>query len=146
VAHALRQVDDRIAKDNGGFFGNLPVIGDDNRRKRETLLGNVNVTSIAGAGKTFPDGPRYNFYVNNQDPVPTGLGSHGFNPVTDIASTAAAVLFPIIGVLNGGSSLQVPRGGRIHPFDASGTDPRLFSVDGRHGFNTYLSNIQDSVP
>ncbi|MFP2926255.1 hypothetical protein ACLESO_13765 [Pyxidicoccus sp. 3LG] len=146
VSNALREVDDRIKEDMGGFWGNLPIFGDDNRRKREELLGNINVTTFAGAGKTFPDGPSYNFYVNNQDPVPTWLGAHEFLPLQDIVTGLATIAFPWLGAANGGPSLQLPDGGQIHTFGSSGTNPEVFSMDGSHGINTYLSNIQDAVP
>ncbi len=144
TAHALRQVDERIANDNGGFFGNLPVVGNDNRRKREELLGNVNVTSIAGAGKTFPAGPKYNFYVNSQDPVPTLLGTH--EPTLGSALIGGIVsASPGLGLLNGGSPFQKPPGAKIHTFDTGDSISSPLGVNGTHGFNTYLSNIQDSV-
>jgi hypothetical protein len=145
VSSALREVDNRIKNDNGGFWGNLPIFGDDNRKKREELLGNVNATMFAGAGKTFPEGPNYTFYVNNQDPVPTWLGSHEFNPVTDIVSGIVSGLFPGIGAVNGGPSTQVPDGATIHTFDSPGSSGEVFGTDGKHGIDTYLGNIQDAV-
>ncbi len=145
VASALREVDNRIKDDMGGFWGNLPILGDGNRQKREELLGNINVSTFAGAGKTFPDGPNYTFYVNNQDPVPTWLGTHEHNPVTDIVSGIVSGLFPGIGILNGGPSTQAPKGATIHTFDSAGTNPDVFAPDGKHGIDTYLGNIQDAV-
>ncbi|NRD65451.1 PE-PPE domain-containing protein [Corallococcus exiguus] len=144
VSSALRDVDNRIKDDMGGFWGNLPVFGDGNRDKREALLGNINVSTFAGAGKTFPDGPKYTFYVNKQDPVPTWLGTHAFNPVTDIVSGIASGLFPGIGILNGGPSTQYPEGATIHTFDSAGNG-EVFALDGKHGIDTYLNNIQDAV-
>ena len=146
ASYAMRQVDERIKQDMGGFWGNLPVFGDGNRDKREALLGNVNVTTFAGAGKTFPDGPKYTFYVNNQDPVPTWLGAHELNPLTDTVTSILSILNPWIGAANGGSSMQAPEGSTIHTFDSEGTDPEVFSINGKHGINTYMGNIQDTVP
>ncbi|WP_164013439.1 PE-PPE domain-containing protein [Pyxidicoccus trucidator] len=145
VASALREVDNRIKDDMGGFWGNLPILGDGNRQKREELLGNINASMFAGAGKTFPDGPNYTFYVNKQDPVPTWLGTHEFNPVTDIVSGIVSGLFPGIGGLNGGSSMQAPEGATIHTFDSAGKDSDVFAPEGKHGIDTYLGNIQDAV-
>lgn len=144
VATALRDVDHRIKNDLGGFWGNLPILGDGNRNKREALLGNIHVTTFAGAGKTFPDGPKYTFYVNNQDPVPTWLGTHAPNAVTDIVSGIVSGVIPGIGILNGGPSIQYPEGATIHTFDSAGNG-EVFGVDGKHGINTYLDHIQDAV-
>ncbi|RYZ43766.1 MAG: PE-PPE domain-containing protein [Myxococcaceae bacterium] len=145
VSSALREVDNRIKNDMGGFWGNLPILGDANREKREDLLGNVNATMFAGAGKTFPDGPNYTFYVNNQDPVPTWLGSHEFNPITDIVTGIVSGMFPGIGIINGGPSMQAPEGATIHTFDSPGASGEVFGTDGKHGIDTYLGNIQDAV-
>ncbi|RKG91847.1 PE-PPE domain-containing protein [Corallococcus terminator] len=145
VSSALRDVDNRIKEDMGGFWGNLPILGDGNREKREELLGNVNATMFAGAGKTFPDGPNYTFYVNKQDPVPTWLGSHEFNPVTDIVTGIVSGLFPGVGLINGGPSMQAPEGSTIHTFDSPGSSGEVFGTDGKHGIDTYLGNIQDAV-
>lgn len=144
VSSALRAVDHRVKEDMGGFWGNLPVFGEGNRQKREALLGNINVSTFAGAGKTFPDGPKYTFYVNKQDPVPTWLGTHEFNPVTDIVTGIVSGLFPSIGIINGGPSTQAPKGATVHTFDSAGTNEDVFNVDGKHGINTYLNNIRDA--
>ncbi len=145
ASSALRDVDERLKADYGGNWrSDLPFgLGDDNQKKREQTLSNVNVTSIGGAGKTFPNGPNYNFYVNNNDPVPTLFGSHEPNWVTDVGSAVLASQFPLFGVLNGGSSIQWPRGSQFHTFGTNGKDPNPLSVNGAHGINTYLGTIQD---
>ena len=41
---------------------------------REQRMSQINMLGIGGAGKSFPPGPQYNFYVNKQDIVPNYLG------------------------------------------------------------------------
>lgn len=107
--------------------------------------------------KPVSNPPPTTYYVNGILTEPLGdehaageaqklANKTGTNVGTDIPS---AILSEIPGVelLNGGSSLQVPRGEKVHSFSTTGKDPStIFSVNGKHGFNTYLSNIQSSVP
>ncbi|HYI00001.1 PE-PPE domain-containing protein [Hyalangium sp.] len=137
VSHALQMVDQRIRDANGGWLGNLPVIGDDNRRARESMLSNVNVVGIASAGKDFPAGPQYNFYVNQQDPVPNWLGAHEPNLIPDAVTNALAATSPLFAFINGGGAGFNAPGAQIHTFD----DPAQGGFT-PHDLNTYFEHIQ----
>lgn len=137
VSHALEMVDSRIKDDHGGFFGNLPFFGNDNIKARESLLSNVNVVGLAGAGKNFPAGPQYTFYVNKQDPVPNWLGVHELNPVTDSVTAGLTVQFPWLAAINGGGAGFNAPGAKIYTFD----DPAQGDFT-PHNLDTYLGHIQ----
>lgn len=118
TARALHQVSDRLYEDTGGVLGHLPFVGDENRRALDRMLGQIHVTTFAGAGISFPDGPSYDHYVNTKDPVPNWAGLGGFNG-----------LFGHPG-----------RDARVHEFEDSGTDGApLLSADGVHGLKHYLA-------
>jgi hypothetical protein len=137
VSHALQAVDQRIKDDNGGFFGNLPIIGDENIKARERMLSNVNVVGIAGAGKNFPAGPEYSFYVNKQDPVPNWLGVHEPNLLTDTVTAALTAQFPFLAAINGGGAGFNAPGAKIYTFD----DPAQGDFT-PHNLDTYFKHIQ----
>jgi hypothetical protein len=75
----------------------------------------------------------------------SNLGTHEFNPVTDIVSGIVSGLFPGIGIANGGPPILAPKGATIHTFDSPGTNGDVFAVDGKHGIDTYLGNIRHAV-
>ncbi|HYI02249.1 PE-PPE domain-containing protein [Hyalangium sp.] len=139
VSRVLQEVDKRLADaQGGGWLGNLPFIGDEDRRAREEILGNINVVGIGGAGKNFPAGPEYTFYVNKQDPFANWLGVHPFNPVTDGITAAATVLIPGVGLLNGGGPGYSAPGATVHVIDEVGDPNEDFSP---HLLDTYFDHI-----
>ncbi|SES88355.1 PE-PPE domain-containing protein [Stigmatella erecta] len=137
VSHALNRVDQRIIDSQGGWTSNLPVFGDGNRREREQILSNVNVVGIAGAGKNFPAGPQYNFYVNQQDPVPNWLGVHEPNGVPDTVTNIVTGSSPLAWLINGGGAGFNAPGAQIHTFN----DPAQ-GWPSNHGLDTYFRHIQ----
>ncbi|MDC0707136.1 PE-PPE domain-containing protein [Stigmatella sp. ncwal1] len=137
VSHALNKVDQRIIDSQGGWISNLPVFGDGNRQAREQILSNVNVVGIAGAGKNFPAGPQYNFYVNKQDPVPNWLGVHEPNGVPDTVTNVLTGSSPLLWAINGGGAGFNAPGAQIHTFD----DPAQ-GWPSNHGLDTYFRHIQ----
>jgi hypothetical protein len=106
-------------------------------------LGGANVVTFAGAGKNFPDGPRYTFYVNQQDAVPNWLGVHEFNPIPDLLNEVAGMI-PGLNIINGGGLGHVPKGSSILTFNdaAGGGGPVNTSA---HGLGTYLKHIADAA-
>jgi hypothetical protein len=138
VSRVLQEVDRRIAADQGGgVWENLPVVGED-RKAREQIMGNINVVGIGGAGKNFPAGPQYTFYVNKQDPFANWLGVHPFNPVTDGATAAATVLFPWVAPLNGGGPGYSAPGATVHVIDEAGDPNEPYSP---HMLDTYFDHM-----
>ncbi|HYH99204.1 PE-PPE domain-containing protein [Hyalangium sp.] len=125
TARALHQVRDRLYNDTGGVLGHLPVVGDENRRALDRMMGQIKVTTFAGAGANFPDGPSYDHYVNSKDPVPNFAGLGGLN----------------------GFFGHAGRGARVHEFeDAGAPGADLLSPDGVHGLQHYLAEharVQD---
>ena len=115
TARALHDVRDRLYNDTGGVLGHLPGVGEGNRRELDRLMGQIKVTTYAGAGANFPDGPSYDHYVNSQDPVPNFAGV-------------------------GSANLSHPgRGARVHTFDEAGAPgAALLSPEGVHGIGHYL--------
>lgn len=137
VSHALQMVDQRIMDQHGGWLGNLPLIGDGNRQERERILSNVNVVGIAGAGKNFPAGPQYTFYVNQHDPVPNTLGVHAPNGLEDAVINTLTFTSPLLAVLNGGGAGFNAPGAKIYTFD----DPAQGGFT-PHYLDTYFNHIQ----
>jgi hypothetical protein len=125
TARALHQVRDRLYNDTGGVLGHLPFVGDENRRALDRMMGQIHVTTFAGAGANFPDGPSYDHYVNSKDPVPNFAGLGGLNGLVG----------------------HPGRGARVHEFEdpgAPGAD--LLSAEGVHGLQNYLAEharVQD---
>lgn len=135
VGRALRDVNERLKNDQGFYW---PWEEGQKQAEREAQLGHVNATLFAGAGADFPDGPKYNFYVNREDPVPNMLGVHDANLPYDGSRAGLDALLGIPGVLLDGAHHD-GKGARIHTFDEPGRPGAdLFSADGVHGLDGYL--------
>lgn len=142
VGRALNDVNNRIYNDQGGFLGNLPPWGWQKQAEREAMLSHVNVNVFAGAGANFPDGPRYNFYVNSEDPVPNSLGVHDPDFKYDGTRGALDGLLGLTGAILDGPHHE-GAGTRIHTFDEPGVPGAdLLSAEGVHGLQWYLNHYQ----
>jgi hypothetical protein len=106
TSRALEDVYNRLRED--GMSG----------RDAEALMGRINVDTFGAASWTYPDGPRYNHYVNTLDPVPGFAGQ----------------------TLNFFSSLFGDGSREIHRFtDASHLNTHSFT-------DVYLNNWQSGFP
>lgn len=128
ASYALQKVDGRLSKENAD---------------RTKLLSNVNVVTFGGAGKDFPDGPKYTFYVNHADPIPTWFGAHAWNPGSDLTESILEAWAPWLLVVNHGLPFFQAKGACVFTFDDPGTSKDTLNVDGTHGINTYFRNIPD---
>lgn len=71
TSRALTQVQQRLRLEDGL-----------SKAEAERRMGLIQVETFGGAAWSYPDGPRYDHYVNRLDPVPMGLGlgAPGANP------------------------------------------------------------------
>jgi len=65
TARSLRDLEQRLLQENGG----------DQARTKEQLS-HIKVDTFGGAGRRYPNGPSYDHYVNQKDPVPMALGQN----------------------------------------------------------------------